>query len=176
MKWKQTSSQDKFKFNVIEINEIINRRRNDVDEEIKYLINCLWYKASQISRLNMELVEQNHEIIKLCWEIFKKRLQDKQTSFKDMRIIKESAERIIKEITWDNTSDRNVSVKTRFDILYRDDFTCTYCWRKAPDVILHIDHKLPFSKWWKTIIDNLITSCSDCNLGKKNRYDTSEKR
>ena len=58
-------------------------------------------------------------------------------------------------------------LKLRFQILQRDNFTCQYCGRKAPDVILQIDHKYPKSKGGKLIKDNLITACVDCNQGKK---------
>lgn len=57
-------------------------------------------------------------------------------------------------------------LKLRFNIFIRDKFTCQYCGRKAPDVILQIDHIHPKSKGGIKIIDNLKTSCSDCNLGK----------
>lgn len=60
-----------------------------------------------------------------------------------------------------------ISKKTRFEVLKRDEFTCQYCGRKAPDVILHIDHINPVAKGGDNNILNLITSCADCNLGKK---------
>ncbi|MCI5815572.1 HNH endonuclease [Ruminococcus sp.] len=33
---------------------------------------------------------------------------------------------------------------------------------------LHIDHIIPWSMGGETVIDNLQTLCSDCNLGKSN--------
>jgi 5-methylcytosine-specific restriction endonuclease McrA len=59
-------------------------------------------------------------------------------------------------------------LKLRFDILKRDAFTCQYCGRKAPDVILEIDHIHPRSKGGKNIMDNFKTACKDCNMGKSN--------
>lgn len=59
-----------------------------------------------------------------------------------------------------------LSKKIRYEVLKRDKFTCQYCGRKAPDVILHIDHIKPIAKGGKNDIMNLITSCKDCNLGK----------
>ncbi|NTV30014.1 MAG: HNH endonuclease [Candidatus Omnitrophica bacterium] len=35
---------------------------------------------------------------------------------------------------------------------------------------LHVDHKEPFSKQGKTVLENLETKCRDCNLGKGNRH------
>jgi len=64
---------------------------------------------------------------------------------------------------------RNVNLRLRFFIMQRDNFKCTKCGRSpATDskIILHIDHKIPWSKGGKTNIENLQTLCSDCNLGK----------
>lgn len=59
-----------------------------------------------------------------------------------------------------------IGKKLRMEIFKRDSFTCQYCGRKAPDVILHIDHIKPVSKGGTNDIMNLVTSCIDCNLGK----------
>lgn len=59
-----------------------------------------------------------------------------------------------------------ISSKLRFAALSRDDFTCQYCGRKAPDVVLHVDHIVPVAKGGTDDMDNLITACRDCNLGK----------
>lgn len=55
---------------------------------------------------------------------------------------------------------------TRFEILKRDNFTCRYCGRKAPEVALQVDHIIPRAKGGTIETSNLITACSDCNLGK----------
>lgn len=57
-------------------------------------------------------------------------------------------------------------LKLRFQILKRDDFTCQYCGRKAPDVILHIDHIHPKSKGGLNKEENYRTACLECNIGK----------
>lgn len=57
-------------------------------------------------------------------------------------------------------------LRTRFEVFKRDNFTCQYCGRKAPKVILEIDHKTPKSKGGKNELGNYITACSDCNNGK----------
>jgi hypothetical protein len=62
-----------------------------------------------------------------------------------------------------------ISKKVRFEVFKRDSFKCQYCGCSAPDVILHIDHIQPVSKGGDNDITNLITSCFDCNMGKKDR-------
>lgn len=59
-----------------------------------------------------------------------------------------------------------IKKSVRFEVFKRDSFTCQYCGKSAPDVILHVDHIKPVSKGGKNDLLNLITSCADCNLGK----------
>jgi CRISPR/Cas system Type II protein with McrA/HNH and RuvC-like nuclease domain len=61
---------------------------------------------------------------------------------------------------------KSISKKLRFEIFKRDQFTCQYCGSHPPSVILHIDHIIPVKSNGDNSIDNLITSCSSCNLGK----------
>lgn len=63
---------------------------------------------------------------------------------------------------------KNLSKKIRFEVFKRDKFTCQYCGRMAPDVVLEVDHINPVSKGGKNDLLNLITSCQDCNRGKSN--------
>jgi len=62
-----------------------------------------------------------------------------------------------------------LSKSIRFEVFKRDKFTCHYCGRKAPDVVLHVDHIEPVSKGGGNDIINLITSCYECNLGKSDK-------
>lgn len=59
-----------------------------------------------------------------------------------------------------------MTTKQRFEVFKRDKFTCAYCGRKAPDVVLHVDHIHPKSKGGASSLLNYVTACSDCNLGK----------
>lgn len=69
-----------------------------------------------------------------------------------------------------------LSKSLRFEVFKRDLFTCQYCGRKAPDVILEVDHIKPVSKGGDNSIENLVTACWDCNRGKgaKKLSDLSE--
>ena len=60
----------------------------------------------------------------------------------------------------------SISIKLRFEVFNRDGFTCQYCGRKTPEVILELDHVIPVSKGGTNDFDNLITSCFECNRGK----------
>jgi hypothetical protein len=65
-----------------------------------------------------------------------------------------------------STKRKDISKKLRFEVFKRDSFTCQYCGRKSPDVVLHVDHITPVSKGGKNTLMNLVTSCYECNLGK----------
>ena len=60
-----------------------------------------------------------------------------------------------------------ISNKIRFEVFKRDKFTCQYCGRKAPEVVLNLDHIEPVAKGGTNDIFNLITSCFECNNGKR---------
>ncbi|WP_462367653.1 homing endonuclease associated repeat-containing protein [Ruminococcus callidus] len=86
------------------------------------------------------------------------------------------------EPTSDTTSDvanhitrRDINLRMRFIVMKRDNFKCCMCGRSpatTPGLELHIDHIIPWSKGGETVIDNLQTLCSDCNLGKSNLSET----
>lgn len=61
-----------------------------------------------------------------------------------------------------------LSCGLRWKILHKYNFTCQYCGRKAPEVILEVDHIVPLSKGGKYIEDNLTLACKECNIGKSN--------
>ena len=71
-----------------------------------------------------------------------------------------------------------ISPSLRFDVLEKDNFTCQYCGAKATDenVLLEIDHIIPVSKGGDNNIENLITSCKKCNIGKSAKKLGAKKR
>lgn len=58
---------------------------------------------------------------------------------------------------------------TRFNVFLRDRFTCQYCGRHFPTHELTFDHLIPRSKGGRTTWENIVTSCSSCNLLKSDR-------
>lgn len=69
---------------------------------------------------------------------------------------------------------REVSLSLRYEVLKRDSFRCLRCGRSPATNVgiqLHIDHKLSWANGGETILENLQTLCSECNLGKSNKND-----
>jgi len=59
-----------------------------------------------------------------------------------------------------------IGKKVRFEVFKRDGFQCHYCGASPPKAILHVDHIHPVARGGTNSTDNLITSCSVCNIGK----------
>lgn len=72
--------------------------------------------------------------------------------------------------------NRYIPPQLRFQILKRDNFTCQYCGRTVKDgAKLHIDHIVPHKITKNSSdINNLMTSCELCNLGKTDCILTKE--
>ncbi len=84
---------------------------------------------------------------------------------KDIEAIKESASAPQRK------TGRDPSLRLRFKVLKRDNFSCVQCGKspaKDSKTILHVDHIKPWSKGGETVYSNLQTLCQDCNLGKSN--------
>lgn len=63
-----------------------------------------------------------------------------------------------------------ISVSVRFKVLKRDKFTCVYCGGKpSQGYTLHVDHIIPKSKGGSNELNNLVTACEICNIGKSNK-------
>lgn len=82
---------------------------------------------------------------------------------------KKESDSIEKDSTPKHRTSRNINTRLRFQVLARDNFKCCACGAspaKDPSVELHVDHIIPWAKGGETVIDNLQTLCSKCNLGK----------
>ena len=47
---------------------------------------------------------------------------------------------------------------------------CAVCWKHFEREEMHADHKIPWSKWWKTEINNCQMLCKKCNLEKGAKF------
>ena len=83
-----------------------------------------------------------------------------------------TSEKIIsapKEKTTSRKTQRKINWRIRATVLIRDNCICKMCGAspsKDPSVTLHVDHIKPWSKGGETLIENLQTLCSMCNIGK----------
>lgn len=73
---------------------------------------------------------------------------------------------------------RGSAFRKRFEVFKRDNFTCQYCGRsvKRHKAVLVVDHIFPKKKGGKDDLSNFITSCTDCNLGKRDNLLTDKNK
>lgn len=58
---------------------------------------------------------------------------------------------------------------TRRNIYEHYGYKCCYCGKKIPTSELNLEHVIPSSRGGKTIWENIVTACINCNLKKANR-------
>jgi hypothetical protein len=81
-------------------------------------------------------------------------------------------EKTLHDISAAKSSKRKpISPKLRAEVLERDNYRCVKCGAdaKSSGTTLHLNHRLPVSKGGKNSLENLETTCADCNLGMSDR-------
>lgn len=81
----------------------------------------------------------------------------------------EAIENVEVEPTTLHKTKRGINLRQRFIVFRRDNFKCRNCGRSPatdPEVVLHVDHIKPWAKGGETVLENLQTLCSKCNIGK----------
>lgn len=64
---------------------------------------------------------------------------------------------------------RNVVYIQRYLTFARDGFRCRYCGRSpmtSDEIELQVDHLIPRSKQGPNTLENYVTACKECNVGK----------
>lgn len=84
-----------------------------------------------------------------------------------------SSEEAIKQLkvepTTKHKTKRTVNWRLRFVVMKRDNFKCRNCGRSPatdPNIVLHVDHIKAWANGGETVLENLQTLCSICNIGK----------
>lgn len=125
-------------------------------------MNMVWTKEKQKifnKKYWPKWYAKNKEKYKLKQKEYYKNKYLKDEKFREKQILRVNKYNLLRK-----PSTRRL--KLRFQILARDNFTCQYCGRKAPEVILHVDHVFPKSKGGLNRAENYRTACLECNLGK----------
>jgi hypothetical protein len=75
------------------------------------------------------------------------------------------------ELSTKHKTKRDMNWRLRFLVLKRDNFKCKACGCSlATDqkIVLHVDHIKAWANGGETVLENLQTLCSKCNIGKSN--------
>ena len=144
------------------------------DEELYEDIERVWIKLGK-----QPSYSQMRDLTKYSMGIFEKRFGGWRHSLEAfVKYINETSDEndsvaVNKKTTKDkgrnHKTSRSINLRIRFLVLRRDDFKCCKCGAspaKDPSVILQVDHIIPWSKGGETVLENLQTLCSKCNIGK----------
>lgn len=86
-------------------------------------------------------------------------------------VSEESLKQLQVEPVTKHKTKRDINWRLRFITLRRDNFKCAKCGRTPatdPSIVLHVDHKTAWANGGETVLENLETLCSVCNIGKSN--------
>lgn len=81
----------------------------------------------------------------------------------------ESIKDALEEVATKHKTRRDINWRLRFLVMRRDNFKCRSCGRSPatdPSIILHVDHIKAWANGGETVLENLQTLCSKCNIGK----------
>jgi len=87
----------------------------------------------------------------------------------DTSSLEEQAQEPQPEPELSHRGSRSINWRLRFIVMRRDNFKCKACGRAPatdPSVTLDVDHVRAYSKGGQTILENLQTLCTKCNIGK----------
>ena len=151
----------------LKLSNIVNYSDEKLFENI---LNVWQKKGAQPTRRDM-----NSSMSEISSSAYNRRFSSWTTAIKEFIEYANSKEisAIKKESSQisENKTSRDPSLRLRFQVLKRDNFSCVKCGEspaKDQKVILHIDHIKPWSRGGETEISNLQTLCQNCNLGKSN--------
>lgn len=144
----------------------VNRALKPILEEYEVKSSILLADPSPITKYLVNLPEKWANLYKLSQEYCEEIMSGK--SKKDRKKVVEAIlERNGERAPWLRHSG---ALKKRFDVFERDGFKCVYCGRLSSDNCeLQVDHVHPKSKGGLDELDNLVTSCFECNIGKSDR-------
>lgn len=158
--------------NALKIAKIDIRNRQFSEKELMNNLKNVWIsKGKQPARRDMD----NKKISQISSGAYFRKYGSWSNALKEFqKYIENDKDDILeKNIEYINNhkTSRDINLRLRFKVFQRDNFKCKLCGASPatnPNVILHVDHIIPYSKGGETVIENLQTLCSNCNLGKSN--------
>lgn len=136
-------------------------------EDIFKIIKNLWMdKGSQPTLREFETTHHTKKIIASNFGTWTKCLQQFVDWANSNGELLTSSTNFIKHKT-----SREPNDKLKLEVFKKYGFRCAICGKSRenyPDLELHIDHIIPYSKGGETVLENLQVLCKSCNMGKGN--------
>lgn len=119
-----------------------------------------------ISKYSIGTYENRFDGWRNALRAFVEYIHKEETSSSETLVDESKPEREIKQ-----QGSRNINWRLRFIVMRRDNFKCRACGRSPaidPTITLDVDHIKAWSKGGLTVLENLQTLCTKCNIGKSN--------
>ena len=150
----------------------LTNRHHYSDQELIDHMKAVWdWRGMAPSRANLLKYNEEHgtRVVDVTyvrrWGRYSDTLQDFSELFQE-KITKEVFLKRRRTEVRDKPK-RDVSRRTRYEVMKRDGFRCQICGKAVDDdVTLHVDHIIPLAKGGSNAKNNLRTLCDGCNLGK----------
>lgn len=119
-----------------------------------------------LSKFNSRTYQKRFGSWRKALERFVNDVNDEQNIFS-----KDAIKNLKVESTAKHKTGRSINWRLRFLVMRRDNFKCKHCGHSpATDqsIVLHVDHVRAWANGGETVLENLQTLCSRCNIGKSN--------
>ncbi|MBI3582134.1 MAG: HNH endonuclease [Nitrospinae bacterium] len=151
-----------------------SRNFNITQEELFQNLEEVWIKLGRqprYSEVKIPLSKYGGKTYENRFGTWRKALESFVASINNLESIASEAalEAVRVEPSTRHKTKRDINWRLRFIVMRRDNFKCKSCGRSpATDssVILHVDHVKAWANGGETVIENLQTLCSICNIGK----------
>lgn len=178
-KYCSETLRKKFKgwFNVLEKAGLQKTKNLNIPvEELFQNLEDVWGKMGRqpnyaemhapLSKFSSRTYQKRFGTWRKALERFVKYVNDEQ------KVSSEQAIKVLKvEPSTKHKTGRSINWRLRFLVMRRDNFKCKSCGRSPAtdqNIILHVDHVKAWVNGGETILENLQTLCSICNVGKSN--------
>ena len=132
-------------------NQLIKEKQQNILKNVSNINSDLLSKVEKYKN-------ENETIIEFIESAILKSLPKEALSYQEVKLLNRR---------------RKINDNTRYAVLERAGFKCQCCGMKPlknNDVILHIDHIIPYSLGGSDSIDNLQVLCDKCNISKRNKF------
>src|SRR3990167_5500091 len=146
------------------------------EEELFKNLEAIWIKLGRqpryaevqkpLSKYHVGTYENRFGTWRKALERFVKYVNDEQNVSSEEAIKALKVEPVTKHKT-----ARSINWRLRFLVMRRDNFKCKKCGRSpATDqsIMLHVDHAKAWANGGETVLENLQTLCSICNIDRSN--------
>lgn len=138
---------------------VANYINNDLD--IKEIINNYEKQQKVLTTDFKQTIDEEllWRFITLCWS--------------KIEATKQLEDFLLLSIEWNKKRRQKINWTTRYELLLKAWFKCQACWEKPNkdnDIVLHIDHIIPFNQWWLDVIENYQILCNKCNSSKSDDF------